>query len=248
MSYTKGAARIAVASGLTDDTNDETIHLVSWVQFHDVLSGFPTRRKLVKTEDDPSPESLAHLSSVTDSALRPQEDMLAILSEVYEVVQLPRDLHLKHEDRLSSLQQRVQRLTVPKAARTSDTAIAVDVWQKATQIYLARATQTTYPTDMLEEIIEEAFQGPIRNCPCPHFFPLFVVACEARTDARRIAILDLIDRAERSGLVRSKLWLKDVIQATWVQMDLHADDEVLADYMATISRVLGSVDVIPSFA
>lgn len=236
-----------MASGLMDDGSDETMHLVSWVQFHDVLSGFPARQKQIKSES-PTPESLVYRTPMAAASLRPQEDMLSLLSEVYEAVQTIRDGTQEYEDRISLLQQRVERLAVPEAARTSDTTIAVDIWQKATQIYLARATQSICPADHLDQLIEEAFQGPIQNCSCPHFFPLFVVACEARTDARRRAILDLIDRAEKSGLVRSKLWLKDVIQATWVQMDLHADDEILDDYIGTISRVIGSADVIPSFA
>lgn len=176
--------------------------------------------------------------------------MINLLSEVYATLQHVEPPASKdYQDRLASLQQRVEHITQNAPSASPDTAAALYVWQKATKIYLTRATQMphTAPAD-LELLIDEAFRGPIQDCSCPHFFPLFIVACEARTDARRQAILELVDRGEKIGIVRSKAWLRNVMQDAWVQMDLHADEDLLVDYVGMISRVIGSAGSIPSFA
>lgn len=126
--------------------------------------------------------------------------------------------------------------------------LAVDVWQAATQIYLARASQkpSDAPKD-LESLIDLAFDGPIRTCSCPHFFPLFILACEAGTDDRRTAILDLIARTEDIPGVRSKMWLRTMIQSIWVHQDLHADGELLVNYVGAMNSVISMNDAVPSF-
>ena len=41
--------------------------------------------------------------------------------------------------------------------------------------------------------------------------------------------------------------LRDVIMSTWVQQDLHADSEVMVDYLAIMRAVFSSIDVLHPF-
>ena len=85
------------------------------------------------------------------------------------------------------------------------------------------------------------------NC-CTHFFPLFIAACEARTDEQRAVIMSLIGRADVRLKQRNMEWVRSVIQAVWVQMDLHLDGDLLVDYLGMISAVISSSNALPSFA
>lgn len=174
--------------------------------------------------------------------------MLNLLKDVYEAVLDQSNVGSEH---LHRLQTRVQDVSSVQQSTAMGPSAAMDsfIWQMAMQIYLARASQLSDTPDVdLDGMVDDALSGPILGCACPHFFPLFIVGCEARTDSRREAILNLIDRAENSGIVRSKAWLKDVILSVWVHMDLYADEDLLVDYVGTIGTVISASGAIPSFA
>ncbi|GKT43336.1 uncharacterized protein ColSpa_03517 [Colletotrichum spaethianum] len=76
---------------------------------------------------------------------------------------------------------------------------------------------------------------------------MFILSCEARTDERRAAIINLINRTERSARTRSLKGLRDLIQSIWVQQDLHADSDLLVNYHGIISTVVSSSTTLLSF-
>ena len=131
----------------------------------------------------------------------------------------------------------------------ANATLAEEIWQTAIRVYLARASQSQWePFTKLDSEINEEFAKNIRVCSCDHFFPMFILACEARTDERRAAIISLIDRTERSARARSLEELRAVIQSIWVQQDLHADSDLLVNYLGVISAVISSSNTVPSFA
>jgi len=160
----------------------------------------------------------------------------------------------EYYDRLRELQTKLDNLRLsqnPEGEWSTDIDLASHMYQTATRIYLVRAAQSSWETSTeLDSLIDGALAMPVlRSCSCTHFFPLFIVACEARTDERRAAILSLIGRAEISVQARNMAWLKDVIRSIWVQYDLYADSDLLVDYLAMISAVVSRASsALASFA
>lgn len=184
---------------------------------------------------------------------KPSFAILSLLSEVCNTLLDPRDPRSHSEeyhDHLGTLDRRIGSVSTKSASATwsTDAELAVEVFQTATRVYLARASQSPWETPKdLDALIDKAFAGPIQDCSCPHSFPLFILACEARGDDQRTAILNLIDRAERNGYVRSKTWLRGKIQSIWVHQDLHADSDLLVNYGSVVGAVINSSDTVPSF-
>lgn len=176
-----------------------------------------------------------------------------LLSETCDKLCDPWDPNSRSQDyhnSLKILESRAQNvLSTPSLANSdADTLLGVQIWQLATRIYLARASQSQWESSInLESEIEEAFDGIVTVCLCKHAFPLLIMACEAYTDERRTAIIDLIDRTERDSFVRNFGKLRDMIQSIWVQQDLHADGDLLANYLGIISTVISSNNTLPFF-
>jgi len=184
----------------------------------------------------------------------PEHAILNLLTEICDTVVNPLDLgsrNAAHQARLREIEAKFGSLAITSAtAECSEdtTLLPVDLYGISTRIYLARASQSPWeaPTK-LDSLIEMAFSIATSASTCKHFFPLFIVACEARTDERRAAILRLIDANENSGLIRSMEGLKAVIESIWVQQDLHADSELLPSYLGIMSAVISSSEFILSF-
>lgn len=75
-------------------------------------------------------------------------------------------------------------------------------------------------------------------------FPLLIVGCEARTDEKRIRILEHIERAMATSSLRGLHELRDILQQIWVQDDL-ADYEL--GYLDRLDAVITSYQIMPSF-
>ena len=127
---------------------------------------------------------------------------------------------------------------------------AIEVYKLATTIYLVRASQSaTEPApSWLDPLIASAFRTHVRTCTCPHFFPLLILACEARTDERRVAVLEMLERVDADSAIRSVEQLREVIRALWAQQDLYADVEVLVRYTRLLDTAVSSSMGLPSFA
>lgn len=124
----------------------------------------------------------------------------------------------------------------------------VELYQIATLIYLLRASQSVWEApanleSMLDRVFAVAHPGP----GCGHFFPLFIVACEARKDEQRAAILELIEKNQRRSHKRSMTGLRAEIQSIWVQQDLHEDGEQVMNYLRVMNAVISSNLTLPSY-
>lgn len=187
------------------------------------------------------------------SSPNPTYAILNLLSESCDALIDPRDPASRsgeYRDSLDLLKRRIGNvhLRQDSSSLNPHETLGVEVWQTATQVYLARASQSPgeEPAN-LESLIDMAFEGPIRTCACPHFFPLFILACEAQSDDRRASILSLIGRTEDIPGLRSKVWLRHMIQSIWVHQDLHADGDLLVNYVGAMRAVINMNDTIPSF-
>lgn len=175
-----------------------------------------------------------------------------LLSEICDTLLDPRDprsRNKEYHDRLRVLEGRIETVRIkPVSARsTPDASFAVELYQMATRIYLVRASQSPWePPRRLDSLIDAAFTGPVKSCTCVHFFPLLILACEARRDEQRVAIINLIERTQRDAHIRSIQVVKNAIQSIWVQQDLNTDSDLLENYVGILSAVISSSDTVPS--
>ncbi|KAI1114770.1 fungal-specific transcription factor domain-containing protein [Nemania sp. NC0429] len=141
----------------------------------------------------------------------------------------------------------------------------INLYKAATRIYLARATQSIHnhnqhhphqsptastTTANLADLTARAFAGPVRDCSfCRHFFPLLIIACEARpgNEGERDAILALVSRTEARGYVRSMAAFRAQVCAFWTLRDLCDDDDFVVDYVRLMRAVVSSNPALPSF-
>ncbi|RSL96491.1 hypothetical protein BHE90_007585 [Fusarium euwallaceae] len=262
-----GAMDIINAAQLEDVSYEsETRHLLDWVYYHGVLSRFAVHhwrhRSLIQSRSNTGGSSSGNqylqLSRYrpTLPSPNPTYAILSLLSEVCETLVDPRDPQSRHEDyisRLRALESRIDSVSITSESvkLSQDATFAVELYQVATRIYLARASQSPYePPANLDSLIEAGFSGPQKTCTsgCEHFFPLLILACEARRDDQRVAILNLVERTQRDFRIRTVRGVMDAIQSIWVQQDLHADGDVLVNYLDVMSAGISSTSTIPSFA
>lgn len=188
-------------------------------------------------------------------SVNPTFAIMNLLSEISDTLIDPRDPRSsdgKYQHHLKDIERRIKNVPTKsdsgeKADR--DSMFAVELYQIATQIYFVRASQSPWePAANLDPLIDAAFSGPVQYCSCEHFFPLLILACEARKDEQRVNIINLIERTQRDTRIRSIQGVKDTIQSIWVQQDLHKDDDALVDYLDMMSSVISSSHAVPSFA
>ncbi|KAF4484694.1 hypothetical protein CGGC5_v008229 [Colletotrichum fructicola Nara gc5] len=172
----------------------------------------------------------------THPAVNPTFAILNLLSEVCDTVLDSRDLrtrNTKYQDHLQDLKSRVGNVSIESASAepTSDSMFAVHLYQIATQIYLARLSQSPWePAEDLDALVDAAFAGPIQSCSCEHFFPLLILACEAHRDNQSIE------------------GVRNTVRSIWAQQDLHKDGEILMDYLGIMTTAISSGSAVPSFA
>lgn len=168
--------------------------------------------------------------------------MLNLLSEIHLTLLNGWNNRIRNEEyhnRLEALEERIENLPIIPVSSSLDTfdAIAVQVYQMAARVYFERVSQSSWRlSTKLDSLIDNIFAGPLPSHACGHFFPVFILACEARTDERRAAILNLIDRTQESTQIRAIIRLRHTVQSIWVQQDLHADTDLLVNYLS-IMRV-----------
>lgn len=182
---------------------------------------------------------------------RPRCEILNLLSEACLVVSDAERKSNSFESRIEDLSQRIRSIPTPDTVAASPPfdVDATEVYKLATTIYLVRASQRpAESTPWLDPLIDTAFQTYFKACTCPHFFPLLILACEARTDERRLAVLAMLERVNDDKAIRSIDQLKGVIRALWAQQDLSSDVDLLADYTGLLDTAVSSSSGLPSFA
>ena len=122
---------------------------------------------------------------------------------------------------------------------------ALELFQLATMVYLNRISGNLLELPIkTQQMIGEGFALFAQLSACERQFPLFVLGCEARTDAERCIVLDLLDRTEEKASSRSLCLLRRLIQAVWVQDDL-AQGEV--DYTEKLGAIMSCCSTLPTF-
>lgn len=136
-------------------------------------------------------------------------------------------------------------------ATTPKADMGAQLYRLATRVYLARATQSPHESPAsLAPLTAAVFAGTVVACrSCEHFFPLFILAGEARRDEDRAAVLGLIERTARTSPrgARSLGFVRGAVRGVWVQQDLHSEGGRVMDYVGVVSGVVSASNSIPSF-
>jgi hypothetical protein len=134
------------------------------------------------------------------------------------------------EEQLCSIRRELQQHTTQSDLGNQSESITVkQLFVLATLLYVERKSkQLSGPSGKTKVWIEDAYLllSKIEYCNKP--WPLFVFALEARTDSRRLLILDIIDRSIPKTSSGSLVALRELIVKLWVQDDLNIEEN--ADY------------------
>lgn len=124
---------------------------------------------------------------------------------------------------------------------------ALEMYRLASLIYLERASRNFSGTsDKIDHWLSLAFnllQLPLRM---KHSFPMFIIGCEARTDEKRIIILDSIDKSQAFRPTAAMAIVRDMLQSAWALKDLETDREL--DYITKLDTVISGCEMMPTFA
>ncbi|CVK95256.1 uncharacterized protein FMAN_13401 [Fusarium mangiferae] len=261
-----GAVDVIQATQLSHRSSEsETYALIDWVNYHHTLSRFSTQHwrhkalaqkafiKPVQRSDHVATSQLS-IYKPNHPPIDPTSSIMSLLFDACDIIidpQDPKSNSPEYRKSLQRLEAQVDDLIASPIPNdlNPESAVALELYRVATRIYIARASQSPWEAPaLLDSLIDALFEGPVASCTCIHFFPLLILACESGRDDQRVAILNLIDRTQRDARVRSMKAVTNAIQAIWVQQDLHADDEVLVNYMDLLSIGISSSSTIPSFA
>ncbi|KAI0206245.1 fungal-specific transcription factor domain-containing protein [Astrocystis sublimbata] len=271
--YNRGAKNIIESSHLDNQLDDGIIRkLLDWVYYHDAMSQFTLfhwQRKTPRLQPTtiethtitPTTQSFPQAENRRATHFQsPSHTILNILSDVWEVLLDPTDPRthaIEYRHRLEALEWKIDNLP-SSASNLNDVEfvitgdeldVTVQLYQVATRIYLARASQSLLEAPVnLDFLVDKAYEGPVQNCHCRHFFPLLILACEARTDEQRAAILNLIDRTGRKSATRSMQSFRAQVQSFWIQSDLYADGDLVSNYLEMMKTVISSDRALPSYA
>ncbi|KAI1336224.1 fungal-specific transcription factor domain-containing protein [Xylariaceae sp. FL0016] len=271
--YTQAATDLVQRTQLTYESDQGDVScLLDWVFYHHTISRFATYHWRHQSEAlaYPSPiSSESENESESDTAMQkiepvlrssnPSHEILNLLSELCDVLLHPLDPRSrseKYQAHIRSLEWSIVNLPASSSQKDlgsevegDNMPLPIQMYQRATIVYLLRASQSPWESPAnLDNMLAKSFAERVKAPSCSHFFPLFILACEARTDEQRTSIVDLIERTERTSQVRSMARFKAGIQSFWVQRDLHADSDLLMSYMDLMKQVVSSGNILPSFA
>lgn len=121
------------------------------------------------------------------------------------------------------------------------------LYRLAGLIYLERVLKDTPNQGRLARWSTEAFHiiGQLKICERP--FPIFFVACEARTDDKRQSILAILDRTQQTAQGNGLCATRRMIESMWVQQDLASDIEDLK-YVDILNTTISSSESLPTLA
>lgn len=149
---------------------------------------------------------------------------------------------------LKQLESSIEALNTSSTGKnsTSELNLDMELYRLAALAYLERgSTNFSGPSAKLNRWIDYAFKIMATMETGHQPFIIFIFGCEARSDERRIFILDLFQKAE-SVKRRNLNVVHRMVQAVWLQDDLGTGHEV--NYLAKLRAVFSSMDIVPSLA
>ncbi|KAK5994195.1 Transcription factor iacI-like protein [Cladobotryum mycophilum] len=262
--YLCGAKNIIRAASATQQLRQtETVVLMDWIYYHEVLSQFSLRHWN---------DSHAKRSFCQGGPLARSSEAL-VLNDVdcpFDAVDLVSDickypsakdgtvgLYANTEmKRIRELERRLHKAvgeyqTFQKSLQASvdRREMIADLHRLAALIYLNRAVAKVSDIDFQHKrLVRDGIHILKRLGSCETTWPLFILACEAHEDEQRLAMLDVFSKTRQGQQQRSTHFylMQQMVMAIWNQHDLHVESDV--DYLTTLDAVISTAPFLPSFA
>jgi hypothetical protein len=125
--------------------------------------------------------------------------------------------------------------------------LIAELYRLAALVYLERVGRgaSRYSLEV-EMLLEDSFVILEKLDRCERPFPLFIVACEAQTDAQRQVVLDILNKTKTVRPCGNLYSTKVLVEAAWIQDDLHEEHELSA--LAKYNAIMSTYRRLPSFA
>ena len=123
-----------------------------------------------------------------------------------------------------------QRLSPDEVANSSPTQIkdasaTAELYRLASLLYLQRVVPATGDEVRRAAYLQQLFAalGTVRVATSP--WPVFITACEARTDEERVQILEVLERMDEVRNIGNVRVMRSIIETIWKQQDLRDSDK-----------------------
>lgn len=146
----------------------------------------------------------------------------------------------------------IRNVPPPPANEDPNITTLTELYRSAVLVYVARVCATRFgetntTREDLRPLVDAGFAQLARLDVCERIFPILILGCEADTDERRVATLDLVRRTREKTHVRALDCLRRALESVWVMEDLNADQDVGLDYVNKLSAVISSSPAPPVF-
>jgi hypothetical protein len=149
------------------------------------------------------------------------------------------------EDQLSSIRQELQQnAALHDLCYQSESVAVKELFVLATLVYMEKKSKQLIGASIkTDEWIEDAFLILSRIDHCNKPFPLFIFGFDARTDRRRLVILEVIDRTMKKANTGGLASLKELLVKFWIQDDLNAGGNI--DFESNSCFFLSNCNFVP---
>lgn len=180
---------------------------------------------------------------------------LEILSELCAGVLSPDDPHYRStvyiswlyqiENQLSSIRRELQRnASLHDLGYQSESVAVKELFVLAALLYMEKKSKQLVGTSSkTDKWIEDAFLVLSRIGHCNKPFPLFIFGFDARTDCRRLVILEVIDRTIKKANAGGLVSLRELLIKLWIQDDLNAEENI--DFESNSCFFLSNCNFVP---
>ncbi|KAF2443741.1 hypothetical protein P171DRAFT_415436 [Karstenula rhodostoma CBS 690.94] len=262
--YLCGVKKVIRAAGLDRlDKDKDLAILLDWVYYQDILARFSLRHwyrqhgmptlNWITITCTPA-DTYMRMTNWIDQPMRrtsPSLELICLLSELCDAVPQPlcglSDTEVDERKGFLEILEWKIRIFKPSPVLPDNErySLLLELYKLAMLVYLHRVTAGRLKqTISIQLHIDRAFEILVQLGSCERQFPVFVFGCEAKSDAQRAIILDVMSRTESSVSSRSLNHSRLLLQAIWAQDDL-AEGKTL--YWNKVSYVISCCTTVPSF-
>ncbi|KAI1266383.1 hypothetical protein F5Y18DRAFT_28123 [Xylariaceae sp. FL1019] len=255
-----GAARLETYMDQLD-----IAQLIQWVSYHDCLAKISVlhwrqgdiRRALIMNIDVDLrwQRDLCAASHKLQPNIGVHNMILSTIAYAFDHLSNYEGKHITKDELQCGIEAlETQLLKVPEFTVTqcssinSKHSVLTELFRLAVLIWITRISESLFAGYRnIELLLDTAFIQIKHVDTCERLLPLFIIGCEAKTDERRLLILDLICRTKERTHVRNTRCLETALSLAWNQDDLHADEDVHLDYMQKLNVIMSSSSKLPTF-
>lgn len=155
-----------------------------------------------------------------------------------------------YQDYLKMLQRGIKEIDPAEpdeefSLASSESTALTRIYQLAALVYIeCCASNITVESSEVSEMVDEGFHLMEQLGMCNWPFPLLILGCEARSDARRLQLLNLVSSAERKKSGRNLRQVMSMVEFAWKQEDLGTK---FISYVTRMQLLFATCGTVPIF-